>query len=173
VDLSAYRIIQEALTNVVRHAGTGASCVVGVCYTDAELVIRVTDDGGLPVVLPSVSVAATGTGHGIIGMRERVHLCGGTFGAGSLPNGGFQVTAALPLPAADFRAEGGFRADGAMAAAVDSLSNGSRPDGSRPDGSLAAAGSITLDVAGSITPRTGNGTPAMTGVVTGDGDGRR
>jgi signal transduction histidine kinase len=168
VDLSAYRIIQEALTNVVRHAGTGASCVVGVCYTDAELVIRVTDDGGLPVVLPSVSVAATGTGHGIIGMRERVHLCGGTFGAGSLPNGGFQVTAALPLPAADFRAEGGFRADGAMAAAVDSLSNGSRPDGS-----LAAAGSITLDVAGSITPRTGNGTPAMTGVVTGDGDGRR
>jgi signal transduction histidine kinase len=99
VDLSAYRIIQEALTNVVRHAGTGASCVVSVSYTDADLVIRVTDDGGLPVVLPSVSVASAGTGHGIIGMRERVHLCGGRFSVGPLPNGGFQVMAALPLPA--------------------------------------------------------------------------
>jgi len=108
VDLSAYRIIQEALTNVVRHAGTGASCVVGVGYTDADLVIRVTDDGGLPVTLPSVSVgplvsmSTVGTGHGIIGMRERVHLCGGTFSAGPLPNGGFQVMAALPLPAVSF-----------------------------------------------------------------------
>ena len=106
VDLSAYRIIQEALTNVVRHAGTGASCVVSVGYTDADLVIRVTDDGGLPVTLPSVSVGplvsvgTVGTGHGIIGMRERVHLCGGTFSAGPLPNVGFQVTAALPLPTA-------------------------------------------------------------------------
>jgi signal transduction histidine kinase len=93
VDLSAYRIIQEALTNVVRHAGTGASCLVHVGYTDADLVIRVTDDGGLPVTLPSVSVASAGTGHGIIGMRERVHLCGGTFSAGPLPDNGFQVTA--------------------------------------------------------------------------------
>jgi signal transduction histidine kinase len=101
VDLSAYRIIQEALTNVVRHAGTGATCVVSVCYTDADLVIRVTDDGGLPVTLPSVSVGTAGSGHGLIGMRERVHLCGGTFEAGPLPNGGFQVTATLPLPASD------------------------------------------------------------------------
>jgi signal transduction histidine kinase len=100
VDLSAYRIIQEALTNVVRHAGTGASCVVSVAYADADLVIRVTDDGGLPVTLPAVSVASVGSGHGIVGMRERVHLCGGSFSAGPLPNGGFQVMAALPLPAA-------------------------------------------------------------------------
>lgn len=99
VDLSAYRIVQEALTNVVRHAGTGASCVVSVCYTDADLVVRVTDDGGLPVTLPSVSVATAGSGHGIIGMRERVHLCGGSLRAGPLPDGGFQVMAALPLPA--------------------------------------------------------------------------
>jgi signal transduction histidine kinase len=106
VDLSAYRIIQEALTNVVRHAGTGASCVIGVCYTDADLVVRVTDDGGLPVTLPSVSVGTTGSGHGLIGMHERVHLCGGTFAAGPLPNGGFQVTATLPLPAADGRTAG-------------------------------------------------------------------
>ena len=96
MDLSAYRIIQEALTNVVRHAGTGAVCVVSLAYTDADLIIRVTDDGGLPGFGPS-SVATAGTGHGIIGMRERVHLCGGTFAAGPLPEGGFQVTAALPL----------------------------------------------------------------------------
>ena len=49
VDLSAYRIIQEALTNVVRHAGTGAACVVSLGYSEADLVIRVTDDGGPPV----------------------------------------------------------------------------------------------------------------------------
>jgi signal transduction histidine kinase len=97
VDLSAYRIIQEALTNLVRHAGTGAVCVVSLAYTDADLVIRVTDDGGLPGFGPS-GVATAGTGHGIIGMRERVHLCGGTFAAGPLPEGGFLVTAALPLP---------------------------------------------------------------------------
>ncbi|MGH3260702.1 MAG: sensor histidine kinase, partial [Trebonia sp.] len=110
VDLSAYRIIQEALTNVVRHAGTEASCVVSVCYTDAELVIRVTDDGGLPVTLSSIGVRTMGTGHGLIGMHERVHLCGGTLGARPLPNGGFEVFATLPLPApafADARARTG------------------------------------------------------------------
>ncbi len=104
VDLSAFRIIQEALTNVVKHAGTGADCVVSLTYTDADLVIRVTDDGGRAAAaglaggrLPDV--CATGTGHGIIGMRERVNLCGGTFAAGPRPEGGFQVTATLPLPA--------------------------------------------------------------------------
>jgi len=100
VDLSAYRIIQEALTNVVRHAGTGAVCVVNLSYTDADLVIRVTDDGGVPGGLGTAGMAAAGTGHGIIGMRERVHLCDGTFAAGPLPGGGFEVTAALPLPLA-------------------------------------------------------------------------
>jgi signal transduction histidine kinase len=153
VDLSAYRIIQEALTNVVRHAGTGASCVVHVGYTDADLVIRVTDDGGLPVTLPSVSVANAGTGHGIIGMRERVHLCGGTFSAGPLPSGGFQVTATLPLPPADVRAWTGPRAD----------------DGIRAeDGS--GAGSRTM--ADDSAPATLNGAPAVTGVVTWGGAGR-
>jgi signal transduction histidine kinase len=98
VDLSAYRIIQEALTNVVRHAGTSAVGVVSLCYTDADLVIRVTDDGGLPAGLGTDGIAAAGSGHGIIGMRERVHLCGGSFEAGRLPDGGFEVTAALPLP---------------------------------------------------------------------------
>ena len=112
VDLSAYRIIQEALTNVVRHAGTGAVCVVNLCYTDADLVIRVTDDGGLPAGLGTAGIAAAGTGHGIIGMRERVHLCGGTFEAGPLADGGFAVTAALPLPAAGAPAWGDGSATG-------------------------------------------------------------
>jgi signal transduction histidine kinase len=101
VDLAAYRIIQEALTNVVRHAGTAARCTVSVAYTDSDLVIRVTDDGGLPVTFPVVSVAAAGSGHGIIGMRERVQLCGGSFSALPRPEGGFCVMAALPLPAVD------------------------------------------------------------------------
>ncbi|HEY0932216.1 MAG TPA: sensor histidine kinase [Trebonia sp.] len=98
VDLSAYRIIQEALTNVVKHAGTGTACVVSIGYTDADLVIRVTDEGGAQAGPVLAAVTAAGTGHGIIGMRERVNLCGGTFSAGPLPAGGFQVAVSLPLP---------------------------------------------------------------------------
>jgi len=102
VDLSAYRIIQEALTNVVKHAGGGASCAVVVRYTDAELVIRVTDDGGEDLVLSPAGLApkaapVAGGGHGIIGMRERTVLCGGQFRAGPRHEGGWQVNAVLPL----------------------------------------------------------------------------
>jgi signal transduction histidine kinase len=101
VDLSAYRIIQEALTNVVKHAGDGAHCVVSLEYDEDVLDIRVTDDGGSLVLSPArprpPGMATAGAGHGIIGMRERALLCGGTFGAGALPDGGFEVTAMLPL----------------------------------------------------------------------------
>ena len=102
VDLSAYRIIQEALTNVVKHAGGGAACAVVVRYTDAELVIRVTDDGGedlvfSPAGLAPKAAAVAGGGHGIIGMRERAALCGGQFSAGPRGNGGWHVSAMLPL----------------------------------------------------------------------------
>jgi signal transduction histidine kinase len=102
VDLSAYRIIQEALTNVVKHAGGGAACAVVVRYTDAELVVRVTDDGGEDLVFSPAGLApkaspAPGGGHGIIGMRERTALCGGQFQAGPRPGGGWQVSAILPL----------------------------------------------------------------------------
>jgi signal transduction histidine kinase len=158
LDLSAYRIVQEALTNVVKHAGSGARCTVHLGYDEGVLAIRVTDDGGSSTTLPrygglqaaddSTAEAAAdspagvvaqaeavlrspaaaegdrhrtsgparnghGTvggwrvpieppataGHGIIGMRERAHLCGGKFSARPLAEGGFQVTASLPLPA--------------------------------------------------------------------------
>ena len=107
VDLSAYRIIQEALTNVVRHAGGGVRCTVSLGYADEALEVRVTDDGGGSPALvtaggragmPGRVPMAAGTGHGIIGMRERANLCGGEFSAGRLPAGGFRVTAVLPLP---------------------------------------------------------------------------
>jgi signal transduction histidine kinase len=102
VDLSAYRIIQEALTNVVKHAGGGARCVVSLDYGEEALYIRVTDDGGGSLVLSPASpgalgVPVAGTGHGIIGMRERANLCGGDFTAGALSGGGFEVNATLPL----------------------------------------------------------------------------
>ena len=102
VDLSAYRIIQEALTNVVKHAGGGAHCVVSLDYGEEALHIRVTDDGGGSLVLSPASpgalgVPVAGTGHGIIGMRERANLCGGDFTAGALPGSGFEVNATLPL----------------------------------------------------------------------------
>ena len=139
LDLSAYRIIQEALTNVVKHAGSGARCTVHLGYDEGVLAIRVTDDGGPSTTLPGyggpnaashgmradvgansrvpASVGANlaadqgaalggwrmpseprlSTGHGIIGMRERAHLCGGELTARPLREGGFQVTASLPL----------------------------------------------------------------------------
>ena len=151
LDLSAYRIVQEALTNVVKHAGSGARCTVHLGYDEGVLAIRVTDDGGSSTTLPRYggpgaggrqeqagqaadgkipaavgvgapdgavtraeaarnghgtvggwrvpSVPPASAGHGIIGMRERAHLCGGKFSARPLAEGGFQVTASLPLPA--------------------------------------------------------------------------
>ncbi|MYX97065.1 sensor histidine kinase [Streptomyces sp. SID486] len=92
VDLSAYRIVQEALTNVVRHAGTG-HCRVAVDYGAEELSVEVVDDGR------GATENGSDHGFGIIGMRERAGLLGGCLSAGPRPEGGFRVTARLPLPA--------------------------------------------------------------------------
>ncbi len=92
VDLAAFRIVQEALTNVVKHAGTGHGRVV-VTYSDEAVAIEVTDDGA--------GAAGSGDeGHGLIGMRERVALYGGEFSAGPLPGRGYRVSASLPIGAA-------------------------------------------------------------------------
>jgi signal transduction histidine kinase len=91
VDLSAFRIVQEAVTNVVRHACTG-HCQVTIDCRDEELAIEVTDAGRGGVI--------ASTGYGITGMRERAALLGGQLTAGPRPGGGFRVVASLPLPAA-------------------------------------------------------------------------
>jgi signal transduction histidine kinase len=92
VDLAAYRIVQEALTNVVKHAQTTESRVV-VTYADDAVDLEITDAGH---GAPADSVTA-GAGHGIAGMAERVSLFGGEFHAGPLPGRGFRVAARLPL----------------------------------------------------------------------------
>jgi signal transduction histidine kinase len=96
VDLSAYRIVQEALTNVVKHAGSARAQVM-VGYGDQEVTVEVTDDGRGAVT--SVSDGRVGTGHGLIGMRERVQAFGGDLEVGPRPGGGFRVAARLPLAA--------------------------------------------------------------------------
>jgi signal transduction histidine kinase len=93
VDLSAYRIVQEALTNVLKHARASHAEVV-VCYRTGELELEVSDDGRGP--------AAAAAGHGLVGMRERVALYGGVLEAGRRDGGGYRLHARLrfePVPA--------------------------------------------------------------------------
>jgi signal transduction histidine kinase len=89
IDLSAYRIVQEGLTNVIKHASQATAQVL-VCYTDHALELQVTDDG------PGTPDGESG-GHGLLGVRERVALFGGTFQAGNRAEGGFGLRALLPL----------------------------------------------------------------------------
>ena len=96
VDLSAYRIIQEALTNVVRHAGPTTAHVT-VRHRQDQLEIQVVDDGA-PVGRPE-SLTPEGQGHGLVGMRERVNLFGGNLSA-ARSGSGFRVFASLPFDAA-------------------------------------------------------------------------
>jgi signal transduction histidine kinase len=91
IDLSAYRIVQEALTNVIKHAGA-ARALVTVRYLDDELELEVADDG----TGPSID-AEDGAGHGIVGMRERVEAHSGRLQTGAGRDGGFVVRASLPL----------------------------------------------------------------------------
>src|SRR5829696_631316 len=96
VDLSAYRIVQEALTNVVKHAGP-AHAQVTIGYGDQDVTVEVTDDGQGAVI--AAGNGRAGTGHGLIGMRERVQAFGGDLQTGPRPGGGFRVAARLPLAA--------------------------------------------------------------------------
>jgi signal transduction histidine kinase len=93
VDLTAYRVVQEALTNVIKHAGAGRVRVL-VSYEPWEVVVEVEDDGAGPK--GNGALAGAGGGHGLVGMRERVSLYGGAFQAGPRRGGGFAVRARLP-----------------------------------------------------------------------------
>ncbi|WP_245681770.1 sensor histidine kinase [Actinomadura kijaniata] len=91
IDLAVYRVVQEALTNTVKHAA-GASVTVTIDHGPRALRLEVTDTGGRPD--PSTR---TGTGRGLIGMRERLAVYGGTLEAGPLPDGGYRIRAVVPL----------------------------------------------------------------------------
>ncbi|TGO06136.1 two component sensor kinase [Serinibacter arcticus] len=103
--LAVYRICQEALTNVMKHAGPVQRLHVRVdlAFHPGWLVVQIDDDGR---GAGAGSDAADGSGHGLIGMRERVALYGGTLTAGPRPGGGYRVNAAFPLPPATFRPAG-------------------------------------------------------------------
>jgi len=98
VDQSAFRIVQEALTNVVKHSGA-EYCQVTVGCAGGDLCVEITDPGGdgRTAAAANGTGQASGTGHGILGMRERVSLCGGEFTAGPMPGQGFRVAARFPL----------------------------------------------------------------------------
>ena len=94
VDLSVFRIVQEALTNVLRHGGPTATVAVRCGRGAVE--VEVTDPGGRGTAAPS-----SGSGHGLLGMRERVAVFGGTLDAGPGPGRGWHLTATLPFDPAE------------------------------------------------------------------------
>jgi len=98
VDQAAYRIVQEALTNVTRHAGR-ARASVHLHYTPETLSIQVDDDGKDTVTSTGTGTRPSGPGLGLVGMRERVSALGGQLRAGPQDDGGFQVRAELPARA--------------------------------------------------------------------------
>jgi signal transduction histidine kinase len=97
LELAAYRVVQEALTNTLKHAGASKARVT-IRYRASELAVEVVDDGpGPPIGL------LTGSGHGLVGMRERVALVRGSMDARPAPGGGFAVSARFPLDAEESR----------------------------------------------------------------------
>ena len=89
IDLSAYRIVQEALTNTLKHAGP-ARAWVAVRYVGDDVEIDVENDG-------RSGAESDGAGHGLVGMRERVAMCGGELHSGPRPGGGYRISARLPV----------------------------------------------------------------------------
>jgi signal transduction histidine kinase len=99
VDLAAYRVVQEGLTNVTKHAGAGAVAEVSLIWADEGLLVRVHDDGK---GAPARGHRRLTTGHGLVGLRERVRVANGSFAAAAEPKG-FEVLAQLPysVPSTD------------------------------------------------------------------------
>ena len=96
LELAAYRLIEEALTNVRKHAPT-SHVWVRLCYEPDRLRIEVSDDGGPSGAAAAAARHAADPGHGLIGMRERVQVYGGRMQTRTMPGGGFRVEATLPL----------------------------------------------------------------------------
>lgn len=95
LELTGYRVVQEALTNVVRHAGRPVQAVATIVFADDAIEIEVVDDG-LGIAAAS---STAGSGHGLLGMRERVEIYNGSFDAGPRSGGGYRVAVSLPMPA--------------------------------------------------------------------------
>jgi signal transduction histidine kinase len=89
VDLSAYRVVQEALTNTLKHAGPGAQATVRLRFAPDRLDIEVDDDG--------TGTSTVDGGNGLRGIAERVHMLHGELAAGPCPDGGFQLRVRLPI----------------------------------------------------------------------------
>ena len=105
VDLSAYRIVQEALSNAMRHA-SGSHVRLHLAYCPGSLVLEIRNDAQPPAtstapVLVASGARAVGGGHGLVGMRERATMLGGSLEAGPREDGGFQVTATLPVSSSE------------------------------------------------------------------------
>ncbi|MCQ4081000.1 sensor histidine kinase [Streptomyces sp. RB6PN25] len=97
VELTAYRIVQEALTNTRKHGGPCARATVHLTYAESELQMLIEDDGRGSQHELYEDGGADGLGQGLIGMRERITMVGGTLDTGPRPGGGFRISAALPL----------------------------------------------------------------------------
>ncbi|WP_346172964.1 sensor histidine kinase [Streptomyces cuspidosporus] len=157
VDLTAYRIVQEALTNVTKHAGT-KSARVRLSWNRDRVTITVTDDGGGARTAPTAAAAQGGStvptastapdrppGYGLIGMRERALAVGGHLSAGRRPEGGFLVSTQLPLPPAKDttrRTDGATTTEGRMAdeATGDGRAGDGRAGGGRAGGGRTGGG---------------------------------
>ncbi|MFF4258624.1 sensor histidine kinase [Streptomyces sp. NPDC001663] len=97
VDITAYRVVQEALTNVIRHGGPGSTARVGLHWAGRTLEIEVSDDGA---GTPSHPAKGMSSGLGLLGLRERITVVGGQLVTKALPEGGYRLTATLPAAAA-------------------------------------------------------------------------
>jgi signal transduction histidine kinase len=108
--LAVYRVVQESLTNIHKHAGRGVTAEVSVGYSDEGLVVRIADDGAGVAVVPAAAASdgsastfggtgarLAGAGRGLVGMRERIELYGGTVRSGPRAGGGYEVVAKLPI----------------------------------------------------------------------------
>jgi signal transduction histidine kinase len=102
VELTVYRIVQEALTNVLRHAGPRADVRLCLEYQPEAVHLAVTDDGGdrpVPLAAQDLTGQPIRPGHGLVGMQERASVHGGQFAAGPRAEGGWRVAATVPVPA--------------------------------------------------------------------------